>query len=428
MMHVHSGRVGRSQNAEDGVIQPVPESGRPGSEAVRDEVLAQAGSDPSRIPAPGRARLYCLGLSHRTASLEVRERLALGFDESSTVLSELRARGEVLEAVWLLTCNRVELYAVLPAPEGMSDSGDGGRLSAFLEPGTGRRRVGIARRGIERLLSHFLGRPGVSESALMRSLYGAEAAGAVEHLFRVASGLDSMVLGETEILGQLKDAYEEARELGHTGRILNPVFQGAFRAAKQVRSETGIQRGAVSVASLAADVAEQTLGRLAGVRVLVLGAGDTGEKVTRALLDRGVAEVRIVNRSEARAGALAATLGPRARSMSDEGVALADVDVVVGSTASPGFVLDAARVEPVVRERQGRPLLLLDLAVPRDFDPAIAGLAGVRLLNLDDLQSAAERRLKLREAEVGRCEAILREQVAAVLQRIERVAAPGAVR
>jgi glutamyl-tRNA reductase len=253
---------------------------------------------------------------------------------------------------------------------------------------------------------------------VFQALYCEEAADGVEHLFRVASGLDSMVLGETEILGQLKEAYELARREGHTGRVLNTVFQGAFRAAKQVRSETGIQRGAVSVASLAVELAEETFGDLAGCRVLVLGAGDTGEKVTRALLDRGVAEVRIVNRSEERGRALAATLGPRALALPDWSGSLDEVDVVVGSTSSPSFVLDEARLGPAVRARKGRPLLLVDLAMPRDFDPAIAGMPGVRLLNIDDLRSLAERHLEQRQVEVLRCEELLRAQVSEVMNRL----------
>jgi glutamyl-tRNA reductase len=177
------------------------------------------------------------------------------------------------------------------------------------------------------------------------------------------------------------------------------------------------------VASLAVELAEETFGDLAGCRVLVLGAGDTGEKVTRALLDRGVAEVRIVNRSEERGRALAATLGPRAQALPDWSGALDEVDVVVGSTSSPGFVLDEARLGPAVRERKGKPLLLVDLAMPRDFDPAVSGMPGVRLLNIDDLRSLAECHLEQRQVEVARCENLLRVRVREVLDRIETVPA-----
>jgi len=375
---------------------------------------------------PG-ARLYCLGLSHRTAPLEVRERFALGFDDASTVLCELRAHGDVLEAVWLVTCNRVELYAVVPVVGPRKFPGGNEGTSALFDPTEHRWRGPSRSRGIERLLSHFFQRPGLNDKAVMKALYGAESVGSVTHLFRVASGLDSMVLGETEILGQLKDAYETARREGHTGKVLNAVFQGAFRAAKQVRSETGIQRGSVSVASLAAELAEETFGALAGCRVLVLGAGDTGEKVTRALLDRGVGQVRIVNRSEERGQALAAMLGPRAQALPDWSGSLNDVDVVVGSTSAAGFVLDEARLGPAICGRQARPLLLLDLAVPRDFDPAVAGMPGVRLLNIDDLQTLADRHLAQRQREAARCEELLRRHVREVVVRIENFTAAGAV-
>lgn len=379
---------------------------------------------PSEVEAAaGGVRLYCLGLSHHTASLEVRERFALGFEDASTVLAELKAQRGVLEAVWLVTCNRVELYAVIPVACGdRSRPGAGAVKPVFTRQDNGRFTLTLSA-GCDRLLRHFYGRPGLNDSEVTRALYGAESAGVVEHLFRVASGLDSMVLGETEILGQLKEAYELARREGHTGRVLNAVFQGAFRAAKRVRSETGIQRGSVSVASLAAELAQETCGDLTGCRVLVIGAGDTGEKVTRALLDRGVAEVRIVNRSEERGRALAATLGPRAQAIPDGLGALDEVDVVVGSTSSPEYVLDAARLEPVLRGRKGRPLVLLDLAVPRDFDPAIAQMPGVALHNLDDLRALADRHLDRRRVEVERCEDLLRGQVRDVVDRIESQAA-----
>ncbi len=364
------------------------------------------------------SQLYCVGLSHRTSPLEVRERLALGFEEAPDVLAELRAQGDVLEAVWLVTCNRVELYAVVPVHGTTGAPAGAGWVEAFQMRPDQRSRQRSLDRGVGRLLGHFFRRPGQSDQAVFRALYCKEAADGVEHLFRVASGLDSMVLGETEILGQLKEAYELARREGHTGRVLNTVFQSAFRAAKQVRSETGIQRGAVSVASLAVELAEETFGDLAGCRVLVLGAGDTGEKVTRALLDRGVPEVRIVNRSEERGRALAATLGPRAQAVPDWSGSLDEVDVVVGSTSSPGFVLDEARLGPAVRERKGKPLLLVDLAVPRDFDPAVSGMPGVRLLNIDDLRSLAERHLEQRQVEVLRCEELLRQRVRDVMNRL----------
>ncbi len=351
----------------------------------------------------------------------MRERFALGFEDASAVLSELRADGGILEAVWLVTCNRVELYAVvLEAGKQWEEQSGAAGIEGFWDPQERRLEGNLARRGFGRLLAHFFGRPGLSDRAVVKALYFAESAGAVEHLFRVAAGLDSMVLGETEILGQLKEAYELSRREAHTGKVLNTVFQAAFRAAKQARSETGIQRGAVSVASLAAELAQETFGDLNGCRVLVLGAGDTGEKVTRALLDRGVGEVRIASRSEERGRALAAALGHRASALPDWQDALDTADVVVGSTSAPGFVLNSAHLGPVMNARKGRPLLLLDLAVPRDFEPGLASMPGVRLHNIDDLRSLAERHLERRQEEAGRCEALLQTRVREVSERLER--------
>ncbi|MBL9127609.1 MAG: hypothetical protein JNL97_08180, partial [Verrucomicrobiales bacterium] len=242
------------------------------------------------------ASFVCVGVSFRTAALEVRERLSLGFDEAEVVLDELREGGEVREAVWLSTCHRLEVYAWLRGP-GFGVSGTaretGGRRD--LEDRVRRFVDGESpdEGGLDRVLGMFLRRPGISPKAVMRALYAWEGEHAVLHLFRVASGLDSMVVGETEVLGQLKEAYEVALRHGHTGRGLNPLFQAAFQAAKQVRSETGVQRGSVSVATLAASFAEARLGDLDGRKALVLGAGDTAAKVSQALIDRGVGEIRI---------------------------------------------------------------------------------------------------------------------------------------
>jgi glutamyl-tRNA reductase len=355
-------------------------------------------------------RLICLGLSHHTSPLEVRERLALGFDETEEVLAGLcRGRG-VLEAVLLVTCHRVELYGVLP----------GGRDGVFrLREVPKRGRVlEVSGRGPERLAELFMRGPGVSGQAVLRGLFVKAGGEAVQHLFRVAGGLDSMVVGETEILGQLKDAYELARREGHAGRVLNPLFQAAFRAAKQVRSETAVQQGAVSVASVAVEFAEVVLGTLAGRRVLVMGAGDTGGKVARALLERGVGEVRIANRTEDRGLALAASLGAGACAVVDGPGAWEGVDVVVGSVSAPGILWDVERLRPVVAARGGRPLLLLDLGMPRNFDPGLAEVPGVWLRNLDDLRSQAGMNLARRREEAMRGEDLVREAAREAYRRV----------
>ena len=366
--------------------------------------------------------LCCVGLSHRTASLEVRERFALGFEEAAEVLSEVRSEVGVSEAVWLSTCNRVELYAVFPneaAPDWPEGRGEADWVKAYFAKRAGKGFLPRYSEGLSRLFTWIFGRPGIGESALAKALYCAESIACVEHLYRVASGLDSMVLGETEVLGQMKEAYETSRRLGYAGRVLNPVFQGAFRTAKQVRSETGIQRGSVSIASLAAEAAEQTLGGLEGRQVLVLGAGDTGEKVIRALLERGAGEIRVGNRTLDRGRALASSLGSGVVAVSDWHPSLVTADVVIGSTSSPGHVLDAALLEPAMRIREGRRLLVLDLAVPRDVDPAVATLPGVILLDLEDFEVRAERHLELRRREVVECENIVRQRAGDVMERID---------
>ncbi|MBL9136637.1 MAG: glutamyl-tRNA reductase [Verrucomicrobiales bacterium] len=334
--------------------------------------------------------VFCIGLSHRTAPVELRERFAVGADALPDALSQLRGAGLAGEAVWLSTCNRVELYAV------------GG-------PNTG-----------EALRRHVLERTGSAVTPPDGALYLYSEPHSIEHLFRVASGLDSMVLGETEILGQLKKAYETARQHGHTGPRLNKAFQRAFNVAKQIRSETNIQRGGISVASVSVELAEKIFETVENREVVVIGAGDTGEKVARALISRGVRQVLISNRSPEKAELLATSLGERARPIGDWMEAARHADVLISSTSSPGFVLDAAQAERLMHARQRRPLLLIDLAVPRDIDPTVIQLSDVYLFNVDDLQAIAEAHRRQRESEVARCEEMIRSKAAALL-----VGAPG---
>lgn len=329
--------------------------------------------------------VFCIGLSHRTAPVELRERFAVGADAIPGALSQLRAAGLAGEAVWLSTCNRVELYAV-----GAVNTGDA-------------------------LRRHVLERSGTTALPPDEALYLYAEPHSIEHLFRVASGLDSMVLGETEILGQLKKAYELARQHGHTGPRLNKAFQRAFNVAKQIRSETNIQRGGISVASVSVELAEKIFETVEGREVVVIGAGDTGEKVARALISRGVRQVLISNRSPEKAEALAAALGERARPIGDWMEAAQQADVLISSTSSPGFVLDAAQAGKLMHARHRRPLLLIDLAVPRDIDPAIVDLSDVYLFNVDDLQAIAEAHRRQRESEVARCEELIRSKAAALL-------------
>jgi glutamyl-tRNA reductase len=237
----------------------------------------------------------------------------------------------------------------------------------------------------------------------------------LHHLFKVACGLDSMVLGETEILGQLKQAYTLAHHHGHTGARLNKAFQRAFNVAKHVRTETNIQRGSVSVASVAVELAEKIFSSLNDREVMVIGAGETSEKTARALLSRGARSIIVANRSHDRAVALANELGGRAVQFGDWAAEFEKIDIVISSTAAPHHILDRAKLEPLMKTRRHRPLLLVDIAVPRDVDPAVNFLENVYLYNIDDLQAIANDYLRLRKEEIARCEAIIGEKVKALL-------------
>jgi glutamyl-tRNA reductase len=225
-----------------------------------------------------------------------------------------------------------------------------------------------------------------------------------------------MVLGETEILGQLKVAYETARQHQHTAAELNKAFQSAFHVAKRIRTETDIQRGNISVASVSVQLADRIFESLRGQRVLIIGAGDTSEKTLRALVSRGVKDVRIANRTVATAEALAAEYNGKVVPFEQWPDQLEQVDIVVSSTAAPGYILDAARLTTAMKQRRNSPLLLIDLAVPRDIDPEANQMNDVYLYNVDDLRSIADDHLLHRKAELDRCESIIREQVAEVLE------------
>jgi glutamyl-tRNA reductase len=219
------------------------------------------------------------------------------------------------------------------------------------------------------------------------------------------------VVGETEILGQLKDAYDVARTEGQTGKWLNRLFQASFAAAKSVRSRTAITRGSVSVGSVAVELAEKIFGELAGCHAIVIGAGDTSEKTARALLSRGVTSILVANRTHERAAALADELGGEAVHWDDWEERALSADIMISSTSAPHYVLTAAKLEALLKRRARRPLFLIDLAVPRDFEPAINLLDDVYLYDIDDLQSIAHAHLRERQTEIGRSVEILKPHV-----------------
>ncbi|MDQ6632697.1 MAG: glutamyl-tRNA reductase, partial [Verrucomicrobiota bacterium] len=233
----------------------------------------------------------------------------------------------------------------------------------------------------------------------------------LEHLFRVACGLDSMVPGETEVLGQLKKAYEISLQHKHTGRTLNKAFQKAFNVAKQIRTETNIQRGSVSVGSVAVELAEKIFSSLSDRQVMVIGAGEASEKTARALLSRGAHSIIVSNRSHERAVALAQELEGRAIHFDEWANEFSKIDIVISSTSAPHPILDRAKLEPLMKLRKNRSLLLIDIAVPRDIEPDVNFLENVYLYNIDDLQAIANDYLKQRREEIVRCEKIISEKV-----------------
>jgi len=323
-----------------------------------------------------------IGLSHHSSPVTVREKFAFAETKIPSALQTLRESGLADEAVILSTCNRVEIYA-----------------ATSLEP----------RRAFAEL-QEFLVRTHDYREPLADELYKFSGQEAVEHLFKVASGLDSMVLGETEILGQLKKAYDLALQNRHTGARLNKTFQRAFNAAKHIRTETSIQRGSISVASVAVELAEKIFDSLNHRQVMVIGAGETSEKAARALLSRGAHSVIVSNRSHERAVALATELNGRAVHFEEWAKEFANIDIVISSTSAPHYVLDRTKLEPLMKLRKNRALLLIDIAVPRDIEPEVNFMEDVYLYNIDDLQAIASDHLRQRKEEIVRCEAIIREK------------------
>ena len=331
--------------------------------------------------------IVVIGLSHHTSPVELRERFAFAEAKIPEALQNLRSNGVADEAVILSTCNRVEIYAATTNAD----------RSAF------------------QALRQFLVAWGDYRGPLNEEIYNLSEPQSVEHLFKVACGIDSMVLGETEILGQLKRAYDLALQHKQTGGRLNKAFQRAFNVAKQIRTGTNIQRGSVSVGSVAVELAEKIFSALHGRHVMVIGAGDTSEKTARALLARGAQSIIVSNRSYDRAEALAVDLGGRAIHFEGWAGEFQKIDIVISSTAAPHYVLDRAKLEPLMKLRKNRPLLLIDIAVPRDIEPEVNFLENVYLYNIDDLQAIADDYLKQRREEVARCEAMIREKVKALL-------------
>jgi glutamyl-tRNA reductase len=327
------------------------------------------------------SELLALGTSHKTAPLAVRERLALLEGQVEPFLQELMAEPSVSEAVAVSTCNRTELYVVVPDP--------------------------VAGESV--VLGMLARRAGTPPTALMPSIYAARNCDAARHLFRVVSGLESMIVGEAEIQGQIKRAYERALAARTTGPLTNKVFRAALATGKRVRTETSISSGHASVATAAVDAARAAVG--AFHHVVIVGAGEVSEQVARAFHEQGVSTMFVANRRRDRAIALAERFGGASGSFDALPSELERADVVVSSTASPHAIVGAEELAAVMEARGGRPLLLVDLAVPRDIDPACGELDGVTVMDMDALQARVRSHLRVRRAEAARAGVIVEEEM-----------------
>jgi glutamyl-tRNA reductase len=336
--------------------------------------------------AVGEAKLLLLGWNFRTAAMSVRERVAFSSEEIPEALERIRGQGLVSEGVIVATCNRSEIYGVAEH-DGASEQ-------------------------LTRVISEWRGLDFREAAAGSFAREGAEAA---RHLFRVAAGLDSLALGESEVLGQVRTALRLAKEAGSTRAVLHRMFESAVAAGKRVRTETEIARHPLSVPSIGFELATKVFGDMAERTILVLGAGETGTLFAEQASGAGVKDIRISNRGLARGEELAARIRGRAIPWEQLSRALPEADVVVGTTASPDPVVTKAAVETAMKERRGSPMFFLDLAMPRDFEAGIGELYNVYAYGLDDLREVAEENRRRRSREVPKAEAILEEDLAKFL-------------
>lgn len=324
--------------------------------------------------------VFAIGINHVTAPVAIRDRLAFPPDIMADALRELANQASQPEAAILSTCNRVELY-----------------LSGDVEPAD-----------ISRWLQQHRH---ISADDLQRSLYIKRDAEAIRHVMRVASGLDSMVLGEPQILGQLKDAFAAAQAAGSLGQQLSRLFQQSFAVAKQVRTDTAIGQSAVSVAYAAVQLAKRIFTDLSKTTVLFIGAGETVQLAAQHLVQPGATKVIVANRTVARAEELASVYGGEAVPLSELAAVLPHADIVISSTASPLPILGKGLVESAIKKRKHKPIFMVDLAVPRDIEPEVAELDDVFLYTVDDLTTVVQENLKARQEAAVQAEQIIAEQV-----------------
>lgn len=335
-------------------------------------------------------KIFVAGLSFKTTPVEVREKLAVHRSRLQCSGCRLKLRGGLEEVVLLSTCNRVEIYGV----------------SHWIH--------GRVRQLFQELTD--------SDFDFTPHLYVKEGVEAAKHLFAVASGLDSLVIGETEITGQVKNAYQTAKEAGLVGKKMNRLFQTALSVVKKIRTNTAIGRGATSVGSVAVELAEKVFGANLGDKtVMILGAGKMGEACVKHLAKRGTKTILVANRSYERAEKLAAEFGGRAVRNEDSAAAMTEADILVSSTGSPDIVLKRSDLEKILPARGNRPLVLVDIAVPRDIDPAVAELPDVFLYDIDDLQAVVRENTRNREQELAFCHQIVVSQAEDLVKRLEMI-------
>ncbi|HVU16214.1 MAG TPA: glutamyl-tRNA reductase [Candidatus Didemnitutus sp.] len=337
------------------------------------------------------AALLFVGVSHHTAPLAVRERLTLDGDRAAQLADRLRADPAIREFALLSTCNRTEIYAVAASPA-----------------------AGVA---AQQYLAEV---SGCAPDDLGPLTVHRNDVAVIDHLFGVAAGLDSQIVGEAEILGQVKEAYHAALERNWTGPVLNRVFQKTFQTAKHIRTHTALGEGQISIATVAVDLAGKIFGSLEEISILVVGAGDIGLKTIQAFQSRGARKITVASRTLSKAEEAAAQAGGWAVSMSELPEILPSVDIVASSTSAPYAHITQNMVAYAMRRRPQRPLFLVDLALPRDIEPGAAEVADVYLYNLDDLARIAEDNLARRKAEVARGQTIVSQRSVALWPQVER--------
>ncbi len=327
--------------------------------------------------------LLAIGVSHKTAPVEVRERLALPEQRATEFLRDLRGTADVLEAVTISTCNRTELYLVVREPVEAEST----------------------------VLGMLAAQASIRPTELASAIYAHRNCDAARHLYRVTAGLDSMITGENEIQGQVKRAYETALQRETTGPMTNRLFNAALATGKRVRTETGIAERALSLPGVAVALARERLGDLYGREVVIVGTGETSELTARALADSGGRTVFVATRRHDRAISLAKRYQGRTVGFDELPAVLGQADIVVAATASPHLLLEARELAEVMAAREHRPMLLIDLAVPRDIDSDCAQIPGVSLFDIDDLQTVIARNRRVRQAEARKAEGIIEEEI-----------------